>query len=186
MQTAWPGPRALGVTAQLYDPASGAFVPTNPYSDVPQTNLFPCPLATLLPDGKVLTNWNESEAELYDPRTASFHLTRGVVNDYYGVYTATLLTTGKVLITTETNTELYDPKTEAFSVTGAPPLYSTFATIRCQTVQSYSREHARDYAIHPAPALSYMTRTPGRSPIPRAERRRASRIRRQCCAMEQC
>jgi hypothetical protein len=132
--TVWPGPRVLGVTAQLYDPASGTFAATNEYSDVPQTNLFPCPLATLLPDGKVLTTWNESEAELYDPGTASFRLTQGWVNDYYGVYTATLLTTGKVLITTETNTELYDPKTETFAVTGAPPPYSIATLLSDGTV----------------------------------------------------
>jgi Kelch motif len=132
--TVWPGPRGLGVTAQLYDPASGTFAATNRYSDFPQTTFFPCPLATLLPDGKVLTTWNESEAELYDPDTASFRLTQGWVNDYDGVYTATLLTTGKVLITTETNTELYDPKTETFAVTGAPPTYSIAALLSDGTV----------------------------------------------------
>jgi hypothetical protein len=123
--TAWPGPRALGVTAQLYDPASGTFAPTNPYSDIPDHHLFPCPLATLLPDGKVLTTWDTPEAELYDPDTASFRLTRGRGYDPYGPYTATLLTTGRVLLSTETDTELYDPKTETFAVTGAPPPYST-------------------------------------------------------------
>jgi hypothetical protein len=61
-------------------------------------------------------------------------LTQGWVNDYYGVYTATLLTTGKVLITTETNTELYDPKTETFAVTGAPPPYSIAALLSDGTV----------------------------------------------------
>ena len=88
----------------------------------------------MLPDGKVLTTWNESEAELYDPGTARFRLTQGWVNDYYGVYTATLLTTGKVLITTETNTELYDPKAETFAVTGAPPLHSTATLLGDGTV----------------------------------------------------
>ncbi len=123
--TVWPGPRILGVTAQLYDPASGTFASTNEYSDIPDHHLFPCPLATLLPDGRVLTTWDEPEAELYDPDTASFRLARGSVNDYYGPYTATLLTAGKVLITTETDTELYDPQAETFAVTGGPPLYST-------------------------------------------------------------
>jgi hypothetical protein len=130
----WPSPRALGVTAQLYDPTSGTFAATKDYSDVPQTNLFPCPLATLLPDGKVLTTWNESGAELYDPDTASFSLTQGRVNDYYGVYTATLLTTGKVLITTETDAELYDPKSETFAVTDAPPLYNAATPLSDGTV----------------------------------------------------
>jgi hypothetical protein len=132
--TAWPGPQALGVTAQLYDPASETFTSTNQYSDIPQTNLFPCPLATLLPDGKVLTTWNESEAELYEPETASFHPTRGLVNDPYGTWTATLLIAGKVLITTETNTEIYDPKAETFAVTGAPPLYDTATLLSDGTV----------------------------------------------------
>ena len=132
--TSWPGPRALGITAALYDPARGTFSATNEYSDIPDHHFFPCPLATLLPDGKVLTTWDESEAELYDPDTASFRLTRGWVNDPYGPYTATLLTTGRVLITTETDTELYDPKTETFAVTGAAPLDSTATLLSDGTV----------------------------------------------------
>ena len=123
--TVWPGPRVLGITAQLYDTASGTFSPTNAYSDIPDHHLFPCPMATLLPNGKVLTLWDTPEAELFDPETASFRLTSGLMNDPYGPYTATLLTTGKVLITTETDTELYDPETETFAVTNAPPLYNT-------------------------------------------------------------
>lgn len=132
--TVWPGPRVLGMTAELYDPASGTFAPTNEYGDIPDYHLFPCPLATLLPDGKVLTTWDTPEAELYDPDTASFRLTRGLVNDPYGPWTATLLTTGKVLITTETTAELYDPKTETFAVTDAPPPYNTATLLSDGTV----------------------------------------------------
>jgi hypothetical protein len=72
-----------------------------------------------------LTTWDAPEAELYDPDTVGFRLTRGRVNNPYGPYTATLLTAGRVLITTENDTELYDPRTDTFAVTGAPPLYST-------------------------------------------------------------
>jgi hypothetical protein len=131
--TVWPGPRGLGITAELYDPTGGTFATTDQYSDIPH-QLFPCPLATLLPDGKVLTTWDAPQAELYDPQTSSFRLTRGSVNDFYGPYTATLLTTGKVLITTETDTEIYDPETETFAVADAPPLYTAATLLSDGTV----------------------------------------------------
>ena len=133
--TVWPGPSVLGIPAELYDPAGGTFAAANGYSDIPHKSLFPCPLTTSLPDGKVLTTWDDApQAELYDPDTASFRLTRGWMSNDYGPWTATLLTTGKVLITGETAAELYDPKTETFAVTGAPPFYHTATLLPDGTV----------------------------------------------------
>ncbi len=93
-------------TAQLYDPVTGTFAATGPYA-------APAPAilerSTLLADGRVLltgavnicyqplcrdpgTGWTE----LYDPTEGTFRLAGGM-KWWNTVYTATLLTSGKVL-----------------------------------------------------------------------------------------
>jgi hypothetical protein len=124
-------------TAELYDPATGAFRPTGSMT-VPRNDHT----ATLLPDGTVLIVGGTSlasqccaaldTAELYDPQTEAFlpmsRMTAGRM-----MHSSTLLATGEVLITggmgdssgsgnfpdTRWQTaELYDPVTRSFRPTG--------------------------------------------------------------------
>src|SRR5437867_3606853 len=116
-------------TAELYDPAIGTFTPTGNGTTghgggvswgEPST-------AALLPDGRVLIA-NGNKSEVYDPATGGFTVTGNMVTNQSG-FTATLLTTGKVLITGGTNgetdccaiaadPELYDPSTGTFGLAG--------------------------------------------------------------------
>ena len=120
--------------AEIYDPQTGTFSPTGSLNEV-HTNHT----ATLLLDGRVLIAGGQDNlaggqthavAELYDPETGIFTLT-GSLNDHRKLHTATLLPSGKVLITggNQTTTpgfvislssaELYDPTTGTFSFTGS-------------------------------------------------------------------
>ena len=81
--------------------AADTFLPTGPMNVQRQHHT-----ATLLPDGKVLIvggavddidSVPTATAELYDPSTGSFSFT-GSLAEARAVHTATLLTTGKVLI----------------------------------------------------------------------------------------
>jgi N-acetylneuraminic acid mutarotase len=89
--------------------------------------------ATLLPSGKVLAaggmpnagaSQGTTSAELYDPATATWALT-GAVGTSRRHHTATLLPSGKVLVTGGfdqtylTSAELYDPATGTWSPTGS-------------------------------------------------------------------
>jgi hypothetical protein len=92
------------------------------------------PTATLLNNGKVLiVAWCYTstgfaclpfDAEVYDPGTGTFAATGK--RNWEGADTATLLSNGKVLVTTGnppagpylSNAELYDPSTGAFTATG--------------------------------------------------------------------
>ena len=101
-------------SAELYDPATGAFTSAGSMSTLRATSG-----ATLLADGRVLivggTENNLAAAELYDPSTGTFTPTSGTTT---AVGIATLLKNGKVLITGNT-AELYDPVTDSFSPTGS-------------------------------------------------------------------
>jgi hypothetical protein len=130
--TGWP----VWATAELYDPLTGTFALTGSMTT-------PCTghSATLLPDGKVLIAGGFASmgdgtapaaflanAELYNPSTGIFTATGAMTMPRSG-HTATLLNTGKVLITGGASTnhpgaegstaELYDPVTGTFSATGS-------------------------------------------------------------------
>ncbi len=112
-------------TAELYDPSTGTFTATGK-----MTIARSFYTASLLHNGKVLVSGGRLEddstanPELYDPDTGTFSLTS--VSAFQGVLaqTSSLLTTGKVLVTSEyycwygDQAELYDPFTGTFDATG--------------------------------------------------------------------
>jgi hypothetical protein len=102
-------------SAELFDPDTGMFTATGDMT-TPRTSHT----ATLLPDGRVLiVGFNSPSfgtAELYDPSTGIFSPTGTMVG---GWGSATLLNTGKVLITGgPAGNEIYDPLTGTFAATG--------------------------------------------------------------------
>ena len=114
-------------TAELYDPATGAFTLTGSLT----TPRYYGHTASLLANGQVLiaggfrgvvnnTLVTESSAELYDPATGTFSPT-GSMGVGRLFHTATLLASGKVLVAggmNQANAELYDPATGIFTATG--------------------------------------------------------------------
>jgi hypothetical protein len=124
------GPDSYFATAQLYDPASGTFVPTGSMATARHLHT-----ATLLASGQVLVAGGISEAgyertaELYDPASGAFSPT-GSLAAWHVYHSATLLRSGKVLIAGSGGTanedglgthgycELYDPATGSFAPTG--------------------------------------------------------------------
>jgi hypothetical protein len=120
-------------TAELYDPASGTFTATGGLATARAYHT-----ATLLPNGKVLiaggenaTDHQLTSAELYDPSAGPIFApgrfsATGSMGSPREYHTATLLATGKVLITGGRGTnavlntaELYDPSNGTFSGTGS-------------------------------------------------------------------
>jgi hypothetical protein len=115
-------------SAELYDPVSQTFTPTQGTMTTPRTGHT----ATLLADGTVLVAGGNNStaamsAEIYVPTTDSFHAT-GNMTKARGAHAATLLLTGKVLIAggdpvnpvflTPGTAELFDPSTGTFTATG--------------------------------------------------------------------
>jgi hypothetical protein len=116
--------------AELYDPFTETFTPTGDMTEAGADT------ATLLPNGAVLVTRcvdycddasNPGHAELYDPSTGTFSRTGDMVDPNQGARpTATLLTSGKVLIAGgslgdsggSASAEIYDPASGTFSATG--------------------------------------------------------------------
>jgi hypothetical protein len=119
-------------SAELYDPATHAFVETG-HTAVTHTSHT----ATLLPDGRVLVAGGsygqpQQTAELYDPTTGRFGSVTGMPPELRDGFTATLLATGKALLAGGYSTrggyaargdilasaELYDPTTNTIRPAG--------------------------------------------------------------------
>jgi hypothetical protein len=87
--------RGLLSSAELYDPQSGTFSPTESLSKA----RFKLPDAIVLPGGGVLIAGGAGAVEIYDPVTRTFTTGRGEMDTTRWYPTATLLPNGKVLIT---------------------------------------------------------------------------------------
>lgn len=127
------GPGLL--TAEVYDPTTGAFAQTN--EPMLQSRYFHS--ASLLPTGQVLLCGGEpfdlkrpgpflplGSAELYDPGASSFTATSSPMITPRLQHTATVLVNGLVLIAggsdgqhSLANAEIYDPASDQFTATGS-------------------------------------------------------------------
>jgi len=120
-----------GATAELFNPATGAFSPTSSNPNLARTYHT----ATLLQNGKVLIAGGQipgqqdtSTVELYDPTAETFTLAGNMSGPRYN-HTATLLNDGRVLIAdgiTQAGSpgngigpdDVYDPNTGLFTQVG--------------------------------------------------------------------
>ena len=136
------GQIAASISAELYDPVSGAWTRT---ADLNESHV--AHTATLLQDGRVLVASGDNPyddygndpgtAEIYDPVTATWSKTGNLGNIRNG-HTATLLPSGKVLVTggvyfsAWNGAELYDPVSRTWTPTGivvTPRFFGHTATL---------------------------------------------------------
>jgi hypothetical protein len=120
------GSAFISATADIYDPVAGTFTRTGDMTEARWSHT-----ATLLNNGQVLiAGGARTSAELYDPATGLFTATGAMTE--VSAWTATLLVSGKVLITRTTgklyNADLYDPATGTFSGTGGLDYYHNAPT----------------------------------------------------------
>lgn len=119
-----------GATAELFDPSTGTFTATGSMATARVGHT-----ATLLSNGKVLVAGGIqgavpattvlAETELYDPASGSFAVAAGSLATARQLHTATLLATGKVLVTgglgstgsSIATAELFDPTPQSFTAT---------------------------------------------------------------------
>jgi hypothetical protein len=129
------GNGAADPTAELYDPASGTFSPTQGKMTEARSGHTATLLKLSNPAatnyGKVLIVGSvDASAELYDPASSTFAAT-GSMHHARTSPTATLLNTDKVLIVGGNTTsgdltaELYDPATGTFADTGSTTILRT-------------------------------------------------------------
>ncbi len=129
------GSRGELASSELYDPSTGTFARIGDM--ISGGNASGGGQAVLLPNGKVFIAVNRT-AQLYEPDTSTFTATGPYADKAPGVYTATILADGRVLITgcdlascSAGVTELYDPATDTFSLTG---LMNDFYSVNTATL----------------------------------------------------
>jgi hypothetical protein len=120
-------------SAELYDPATGAFTRTG---DMTQGRYYHA--TTLLANGKVLIagSIENNSAELYDPSTGTF----SPAGQFPLLATQlTVLADGKVLVQgtdrVKASAAIYDPATSAVAATGPPP-YPYYAVLNASLLTS--------------------------------------------------
>jgi hypothetical protein len=118
---------AAGATAELFDPTTGAFVPTGDLATSRDDHA-----AILLEDGRVLLagGWTSdgvtASTELYDPQSGRFTGGPDMSSPRAGII-AVLLEDGRVLLAggftdnrpTVASADLFDPKTDSIEATGS-------------------------------------------------------------------